>query len=158
MNIIKFFKELATKWNTESKCTSCWTYGSPFSAPTQPSPACNHLFVTDYEVIPGYIKNDQTQQINRHWSDHHFTLYVVKPSNAGFNVYHEQEDHPIDESLWQNTLEPLLNCLGNGNEFELCEMGYDFDILTWNMKAIIYKENANYAGWKITGAFRQYAQ
>lgn len=165
LNVIKFFQEVANRWNEENKCDFCWTFGAPLSlagmnssVQAQDSVCCNHLFVTDYEVSPGYSKHDLTQQINRKWCDHIFTLYVVQQANLGFNVYNEQIGHPIDESLWKTKLEPLLDCLGCGNEFDLCEMGYQFEIFKWNMKTIIYKEDANYTGWRILGIFRQYTQ
>lgn len=163
MNVIQFFQQVSTEWNEEQKCNSCWTFGAPLSisgmsGSTQEndSVCCNHLFITEYEISNGYKKNDLTQQINTEWCDHIFTLFVVKKADLGINVYNEQTGHPIDESLWKTILEPLLNCLGCGKEFDLCEMGYEFEIFKWNMKATIYKEDQNYTGWRILGIFRQY--
>lgn len=165
MNAILFFEQLAEKWNAELKCNSCWTFGAPLSEKnmnSQDAPedmtCCNHLYVTDYETSSGYLKDTQTELVNRTWCDHIFTLYVVKHSTIGINTYNEQTGHPIDESLWRKILEPLQNCLGNGNEFNLCEMGYEFEIFKWNMKVVRLIQDNNYTGWRILGIFRQYTQ
>lgn len=165
MNAILFFQQLAEKWNTEKKCNTCWTFGAPLSEKnmnSQESPedmtCCNHLYITEYETSSGYTKDSNTQLVNRAWCDHIFTLYVVKHSELGINTYNEQAGHPIDESLWKTILEPLQNCLGNGNEFDLCEMGYEFEIFKWNMKVVRLHQDNNYTGWRILGIFRQYTQ
>ncbi|MGL5233831.1 MAG: hypothetical protein ACRC8Z_03615, partial [Empedobacter falsenii] len=63
---------------------------------------------------------------------------------------------PIEDSIWKTVIEPLQNCLGCGNELDLCELGYDFEITKWDMEIVKKYEDSNYAGWKINGIFRQY--
>lgn len=163
MNVILFFEQLVDKWNAEQKCNSCWTFGAPLSEKNMNNQqaedyevCCNHLYITEYETSSGYTKNERTQMVNRTWCDHIFTLYVVKQSDLGINTYNEQTEHSIDESLWKTILEPLQNCLGCGNELELCEMGYEFEIFKWNMKVVRLQGDSNHTGWRILGIFRQY--
>lgn len=165
MNAILFFQQLANKWNTENKCMSCWTFGAPLSESgmnasntTDDDKCCNHMFVTEYKTSSGYEKDQYTKMVNRAWCDHIFTLFVVKHSTLGINTYNEEIGHPIDESLWKTILEPLQNCLGCGNELDLCEMGYEFEIFKWDMQVVKYQHDSNYTGWKISGIFRQYTQ
>ncbi len=163
MNAIKFFEDLSTRWQSESKCNECWTFGAPLgegemnaSQSTIETQCCVHLFVTYYKTSSGYSKNGQTGLVNREWTDHIFTLFAVKHSDISLNVYNEQPYHPIDQSLWKTIIEPLQNCLGNGNEIDLCELGYEFEITKWDMEVVKKYEDSNYTGWKINGTFRQY--
>jgi len=165
MNVITYFQELADKWQKEKKCSSCWTFGAPLSEsamnasePSEETKCCNHLYVTDYETSAGYEKSQSTGFVKRAWTDHIFTLYLVKQATLGVNTYNEQLGHPIEESYWKTILEPLQQCIGNGNEFDLCEMGYEFEIFKWNMKVVKLKHDHNYTGWRILGIFRQYTQ
>ena len=162
MNVIKFFKEVAERYNDEDKCGFCWSFKAPLSESglnktelTEEEQCCLQLFITDYETDPGETIDERTGLSKKKYCDHIFTLYVVKPSDIGLNVYNEIPGHPISESLWETILEPIQNCIGCGNEFDLCEMGYDFDILRWKMKAVQFKEDYNYTGWRILGVFRQ---
>lgn len=93
---------------------------------------------------------------NREWTDHIFTLFAVQQSNLGINTYNEQPLHPITESLWNTHLKPIQDCLGNGKELELCEIGYPFEIVRWDMEVVQRFEDQNYTGWKIAGTFREY--
>lgn len=163
MDVITFFDDLTEKWNAEENCGSCWSFGAPLSeagmnATEKPDTevCCTHLIITDYETSSSYTKNDKTGLKNREWCDHIFTLYAVRQSNLGINMYNEQDGHPISESLWETILKPIQSCLGCGNELELCEMGYDFEIFSWKMKATKYLHDQNYTGWRILGIFRQY--
>ena len=163
MNIITFFEDLTKKWNEENHCGNCWTFAAPLgeaemnsSKKTDEEKCCVHFFVTNYKTSSSYTKNNQTGQKNREWCDHIFTMYAVKHSDISLNIYNEQPFHPIDESLWKTHLEPLQNCLGCGNEIDLCELGYDFEIFKWDMEIVKKYEDSNYTGWKINGIFRQY--
>ncbi len=163
MNVIKFFEDLTKQWNEENHCDDCWTFGAPLgegemnaSQSTIDNQCCVHLFVTYYKTSSSYTKNSRTGLKNREWTDHIFILYAVKHSDIGLNIYSEQPFHPIDESLWKTIIEPLQDCLGNGNEIDLCELGYDFEIVKWDMEVVKKYEDSNYTGWKIAGTFRQY--
>ena len=163
MNVITFFEDAVTKWNAEDKCGLCWSFGAPLSEsgmnasePTDADKCCVHLFVTYYKTSTSYTKNTATGLKNREWCDHIFTMFAVQGSDIGLNVYNEQPNHPINESLWKTHLQPLQDCLGCGNELELCELGYEFEISKWDMEVVKKLEDMNYTGWKISATFRQY--
>lgn len=161
--IIDFFETLIEKWNNEQKCGFCWEFSAPLSESgmnkhQSENPCCVHAFITDYATQSGYTKDRLTNLANREWCDHNFVLYVVMQSNLGINVYNEISNHSIDAGLWKSILKPIQNCLGCGNELELCEMGYNFEITKWTMQTVLLKEDENYTGWKISGTFRQYHQ
>ncbi|MDV4026519.1 hypothetical protein CMT52_19515 [Elizabethkingia anophelis] len=163
MNIVQFFKDASEKWDLENKCGFCWTFGAPLSEsgmnasePKDEDKCCVHLFITHYKTSSSYTKNPNTGLKNREWCDHLFVMYAVQHSDIGTNIYNEQPFYPIDESLWKTKVEPIQNCLGCGNELDLCELGYEFEILKWEMEVVTKYEDMNYSGWKIAGIFRQY--
>ena len=163
MNIINFFKDLATNWNANSKCGECWSFSASLSdsgmnatESTEENKCCVHLFVTYYKTSSGYTKSQNTGQINRSWCDHIFVLFAVKHSDISLNIYNEQPFYPIEESLWKTHLEPLQNCFGNGNEIDLCALSYDFEITKWDMEIVKKYEDSNFTGWKISGTFREF--
>lgn len=160
MNIVKFFQDLADRWNTDQKCGFCWSFSAPLSedrmnATIKDEPCCVHLFLTFISNSHGYKTTPKTGLKSLEWCDVNFTLYAVQKTNLGINAYNEIPDHPIDESLWKTILEPLNNCLGCGNELDLCELGYDFEIIRWQMETTLLQHDNNYTGWKINGTFRQ---
>ncbi|PIF44310.1 hypothetical protein CLU96_1251 [Chryseobacterium sp. 52] len=163
LNIIDFFEQVAEQWDADNKCGECWIFGAPLSTAginstvvERDRACCVHIFVTNYELSYGSTVNPNTGLPNNEWYDHIFTVYFVKQENLGTNVYSEQMGHPIDQSLWSKTLKPILNCIWDGNQYDLCAMGYDFNILKWNVSTSILKESSNYTGWKVTGVFRQF--
>lgn len=162
MNIVSFFQELSDRWNSEHKCGFCWSFSAPLSnsgmnmiVAKDSECCCVHLFLTHIRTNYGY-KNAPTGLQTIEWSDTHFTLYTVVQSSLGVNMYNEIPNHAIDESLWKNILEPLENCLRCGNELDLCEMGYHFEITKWDKETVILQGDNNYTGWKINGTFRNY--
>lgn len=168
MNVITFFEDAVKLWNgkpdeeIEPKCGFCWSFGAPLSESglnasesIADDKCCVHLFVTYYKTATSYTKSN-TGLKNREWCDHIFILFAVQSSDIGANVYNEQPNHDIDESLWKTHLQPIQDCLACGNELELCDLGYDFEIAKWDMEVVKKYEDMNYTGWKITGIFRQY--
>lgn len=160
MNIIDFFQNLANRWNEENKCGFCWKFSAPHSESAMNTartedPCCVHLFLTYRRNIRGYSQNPRVNYLTKaEYCDYYFTLYAVKQSEIGLNVYSEMPEHAIDESLSKTILEPLENCLACGAEIDLCESGYT--MLKWDMETTTLHLDSNYTGWKITGAFRKY--
>lgn len=161
MNVIDFFKTVAEKWNTENRCGFCWTFGAPLSEfgmnesrLTFSDQCCVQMFVTEYETDTTY-QFSELNLPNKKFCDHIFSIYVVQPSNLGINTFNEIKGHDISESLWETILKPIQNCIGCGNEFDLCELGYDFNIIRWKMSVVKFKEDQNYTGWRIMGIFRE---
>lgn len=160
MNIISFFKNLTEQFNNENKCGFCWEYSAPLSESgmnrkTSEDPCCTHIFITYYKTSIGYKKDGQTTLKNEEWKDHIFTLYVVRKSNLGVNIYNEANGYPISEGLWSTILEPLQNCLGDANNLPICELGYPFEVTKWDMETTVLKDDNNYTGWKVSGIFRE---
>lgn len=162
LDLVAFFTDLAALWTEQGKCDSCWSFGAPLSEagmnrqqPETGEECCIHLILTNYRMGSAYRYSPQTEQQNYKSCDHHFILYaVMQRSDIGQNVFNEISGHPITESLWAESLSKIAGCLGCGRELELCELGYDFDILSWSMESVLLKGDQNWTGWKITGSFR----
>lgn len=162
MNIVQFFKDLVGSFNENQKCGECWVFKAPFSEAgmnasnfTQEETCCTKLFLTNYSYQSVFSRSQTTSLQKAGYCDYTFTLYVVKDSNLGTNVFNEEPNHEECESLWNIILNPLMECLGCGTEIDLCELGYDFDILRWVMSPVVYKHDSNYSGWRIDGTFRE---
>lgn len=163
MNIVEFFKKVETSFNEDNKCGECWSFKAPLSESglnavnlKPDETCCVKMIMTYYKYSAGYVKSNITPLQKTGYCDYIFTLYVVKETELGVNVYNEEPDHPIDESLYEEILKPLENCLGCGHEFDLCELGYDFDIFKWEMEPALLLGDYNWVGWKISGIFREY--
>ena len=163
MNIIDFFRDVVEDFNSTQKCGECWSFKAPLSESGMNSTklsddelCCVKLFLTSYKYESGFQKNNLTGLQKKGWCDYVFTIYAVKETNLGINVDQEQPGFEIDESLYETILRPIENCLGCSNEFDLCELGYDFDIFKWSMTPTLLKGDMNYVGWKIDAIFREY--
>lgn len=161
MNIVKFFQDLADRWNADQKCGFCWSFSAPLSedrmnATIKDEACCVHLFLTDMEDICDSKEGSASYLNSLEWFDVNFTIYAVQPTNLGINTYNEIPNHSTDESLWDTIIQPLRNCLSCGNEIDLCDLGYDFKIKKWRAKPILLHHDSNYTGLRINGTFRQY--
>lgn len=162
LDLVSFFKDLAELWTAQEKCGSCWSFGAPLTEagankqqPADGQECCIHLILTNYRLISGYRYSPETSLQNYESCDHSFTLYaVMQRSDIGQNVFNEIAGHPISSSLWAEVQSKISGCLGCGRELSLCELGYDFDIVSWMMESVFFKEDQNWTGWKITGTFR----
>lgn len=168
MNLVKFFREAAKRWNDESRCGICWRFGAPLSVNSMNNyivrsgdECCTHLFLTRYSNQTIDSRNPNTNLINGRTCNHAFDLYcVVQRDSMGTMIDNEIPDYDSlsdDEKagLWDEVLEKLLGCIGCGMEFDLCEMGYDFNITSWRLEPAIYEQDFNWCGWKISGTFAQ---
>lgn len=160
--IINYFEKLAEQYNSENKCGFCWSFGAPLSESAmnkqlaeEGKQCCINLFVTDYQISSFYKVNDITGLTNYEACDHRFTLYAVQQrEDIGQNTFNEIPGHNIDTSLWRELLQPLQDCLGCEKELYECMLGYDFQVLAWDMVLVKFKEDRNLTGWKISGRFR----
>ncbi len=159
MNLVRFFEQLARKYNDIQKCGFCWTFGSPLSnsgmnatQSERGKECCVHLFLINYEIQHGFNRSPQTGLKTVEYCDHYFELKVVKHTNLGVNTFNEQPYHEISESLWSEVLEPLQNCLGCGSVLDTCDN--PFEVMDWKMSVIQREMDDNYTGWKIKGRFR----
>ena len=164
MNVDKFFRDLTQHFNDINKCARCWAFFAPLSEsgmnstkPTAEEACCTKIFMTAYQYSSGYVRNPQTGLTLPGFCDYIMTLYFVEAVDSlGQNVEREQPGYEIMESLKKQILDPLEECFGCGNEFDLCELGYDFDIFQWRMEPVILKGDYNYTGWKVNAIFREY--
>lgn len=171
MNLLKFFEDLTSSFNGNSdlvspvapKCGLCWVFQAPLSEAgmnaaefEEGQECCTKIFLTYYNYQSGFVKSGTTGLEKTGFCDYFFTIYVVQSGPLGVNVDKEQPGHALTESIWATVLTPLMDCLGCGNEFDLCDLGYDFDIMRWSMTPVILKHDENYSGWKIDGTFRQF--
>lgn len=160
--IVEYFRDLAEHYNALNKCGFCWTFGAPLSESAMNnqqavygSQCCINMFVTDYQISSYYRVNDRTGLTNYEACDHKFTLYVVQQrEDIGQNVFNEIPGHDISTSLWGELYGPLKNCLGCERNLYECELGYDFEVLSWDMVIVKFKEDRNLTGWKVSGRFR----
>lgn len=160
--IIDYFKALTEHYNSINKCGFCWEYGAPLSESAmnnqqaiEDRQCCLNVFVTDYQVSSYYQMNNTTGLPNYAACDHRFTLFVVQQrDDIGQNVFNEIPGHDITSSLWQELYSPILECLGCDRNLYECELGYDFEVMAWDMIIVKFKDDRNLTGWKITGRFR----
>ena len=166
MDLVQFFRDLAAKYDSLNKCGFCWEFGAPMSESVmnkqiqedQDRACCAMIFITDYQVGSEYRYNGQTGLQNYEACAHRFTIYVGQQvEDLGQNVYNEIPGHAITDGLWAKVFKPLLDCLGCGKELYLCELGYDFDIIKWEMQKVQFKGDRNFTGWQIKGTFREKA-
>lgn len=159
MDIINFFKATAEDFNAKKHCGFCWTFGAPLSIsgmnsskPAKGKECCLHLFITRYKTSASFTTSATTGLKPREWTDHLFTMYAVKHSNIGVNTYNEQPLHDISESLWSTHLQPIKDCLGNGNELVICK---PFELIRWDMEVEQKFLDQNFTGWEISGVLRE---
>lgn len=160
--LVDYFKALAAKYNSENKCGFCWEFGAPLSEsalnkqlPVNERQCCANMFLTEYSFSSYFKYSDVTHLNNYEACDHRFKLYVVvQKEDIGQNTYNEIPDHPVTESLWTEVYKPLLECMGCDKALYQCELGYDFDILSWDMDMVKFKEDRNLTGWVIKGRVR----
>lgn len=163
MDIVKFFKSLTDKYEQERKCGFCWQFGAPMSIQNmnkiivaQEDACCVHLFLTAYKYHRDVRSNSRTGLENFRQDVHTFTLFVGKRSeDIGINMYNEIPEHPVSESLWEKIYRPLQECLSGEPDMDLCHLGYDVEVTTWQMQMVQYVEDDNWTGWKIDAVIRE---
>lgn len=162
MDIVAFFKDLVSHYSEINKCGFCWAFGAPLSESgmnkqemRDAEVCCMHIYLTDVIYRSEMRYNATTTLQNYDGCNTSFTLYIGRQTeDLGLNSYDEIQDHPVEESLWDTIWKPLQECLGCGREFDLCELGWDFDITKWDMRMVKFKDDNNFTGWKVEGSFR----
>lgn len=162
-NLVSYFKEQIELFDSQQKCGFCWHFKAPLSeaglntsVPDKEHECCVAMILTYYKVVPSF-RTPTTGLTTTDTRDHIFTAYVVKPQADGLgrNVFNEEPGHSTADSIWESVLEPILNCIGNGNELDFCENYSQFKLVKWDQDTVVNKADANYAGWRITGAIRE---
>lgn len=163
MNIKNFFTDLVKHYNETNKCGRCWAFFAPLSEKRlnqtklkEEELCCTKIFLTYYKYSSGILRNPQTGLTAKRYCDYILTFYVVTETKLGKNTDREQPYHEEDESLYNSIIAPLEECIGCGREFEICSIGYNFDIFKWDMEPVVQDYDNNYVGWKVNAVFREY--
>ncbi len=165
MNVVKFFHDLADKWNDEQKCGFCWEFDAPLtdsgvneSQLRLDDDCCPvKLFITNLSVRKNRVYNQVTKLLTDYSADYTFTLHALVADRIDTNVYAEQIGHPIDESKWETILHPIEQCLCEEEVLEFCELiCKQIQIIAWNAVTRINWLDNNYTGWSITITLRDY--
>jgi hypothetical protein len=160
MTVIEFFRQLATRWTNDGQCGECWTFSAPLSVETmnnyvvrEATECCVHMFVTRYNIRTAETRSPNTGLVNSQTCVHDFDIYFVKQSDLGTMIDNEQIGYGENDGVLGSILDPLAECIGCGREFELCAMGWDFDITQWTMYPVIKNQDHNWTGWRVAGTF-----
>lgn len=160
MIVPTFFKQVAEQWTADQQCGECWVSSAPLSVQAmnnyvvrEGEECCVHIFVTRYNIRTIETRHPVTKLVNSTKCVHDFDLYFVKQTDFGTHVDNEQIGYGDDESLIGEILDPLSECIGCGREFDLCAMGWDFDITQWSMTPTIREQDFNWTGWRVAGTF-----
>ena len=162
MDIVKFFSDQVTKWNTDNKCGFCWEFGAPLFEETTniqqtDEACCTYVFLTKVARQRGNEYAQSTGLLSKKWCDYSFNLHVLRKGDLGTNNYNEIKGHPIEESRWNEIYQPIANCLDCDLQLDFCEFfGIDANQMVWNEDMESNYMDNNYFGWRITAKFRIY--
>lgn len=161
MNIVKFIKDQTKIWNERNSCGFCWAFGGAIEQSQinvyeirSGEECCVHVFITDIQFVETELRNAQTGLVNEKKCQWKFNLWVGVPKALGNNFVEETQGYPIEEGLWESTIQPLMDCLSCGKIIDACEiLGHEIKIPTWIVRPIFYKFTSNYTGILINGTF-----
>lgn len=161
MNLIKFWEGQAAKWNEIEKCGFCWKFSGVMTRSAmnkyeiRKDDCCVHLFLVNmwFNEVRTY-RNPPFDAQSR--CQYGFTLFAVYPTDIGLNNYDETPGHSIEESVSKSIIQPLMDCLGCGLEFDECEFnGNLFMVPQWRADVRLNVGDANWSGLEITAIFEE---
>lgn len=164
MNLVSFFRTVAAKWTEDERCGFCWVASAPLSIDAmnryvirEGDECCAHIFLTRYSQTTTTTRNPNTRLINGARCVHNFDLHIVlQRESFGDMIDNEQPGYDRDtDGVIAEVLDKLEPCIGCGAEFDLCELGYDFDITAWTASPAIHLEDNNWTGWRVVGTFEE---
>ena len=164
MNIVKFWEDQVNKWNEESKCGLCWTFGAPLVESKiniqqfeEDKECCVKVFFLQ-DKQPAFSTSNtysQTGFVNQIVCNKNFQLLVLFDSNLGLNMYNEIKDHPTSESVWSDKLSVLQDCLACDAQIDFCEIiGQSSRITQWSGQQVINYLSSTYVGYRISVTFQ----
>ncbi|QGZ15839.1 hypothetical protein [Elizabethkingia phage TCUEAP1] len=156
--------------NNENRCGFCWKFSAPLTEAginvvdpdagnnyPETSPCCVNVICTHYRMNSGQALSEGTNYATRQWVDHEFILYIgMQVDELGMDVYRERAGLYRDDGLFNNNIEPLLNCLGYMADIDLCPDGADVILTRWSAEPMILHEDKNWTGIKVSGSLREY--
>lgn len=162
MDIVTFWKDQITKWNTEEKCGFCWNFDAPLFLShinmiqlEQEKSCCVNVFLTDLTYREQETTNTVTALVTNKFCEYGFVLYVCFPKDIAGNNYNEIKGHDILNSNYHTVYKPILDCFGCGNILDFCEiLGYKPAITSKSATTFQKLQGNNYSGWRIPFTFR----
>lgn len=159
MDIVKFWNDVITNYNTTNKCGFCWSFGAPLSKSginmSDTDACCVNVFLTDYGFET--IHEQLVYGSEKKSCEHYFNLWFLVPTNLGINNYNEIDNHLISESHWEKIYKPLQECIGCSIDIDFCaNLGYPLNIKKWKATQVVdSKFDANYKGFMVQVHFSQ---
>lgn len=161
LNMFKFWRRIIKRWNTEGRCFAPWVLSMPLSLEKMNqyivrwTDGCvSHAFLTRYNVSNETIRSQQTGFDQYTVTSHNFEIYFVRPyDGAGTQVDNEVDDER--EGLVDEILSDMLECLGIESPLDVCDSNEAFEVVSWNVYPVIYQEDHNYTGWRVSGTLTQ---
>ena len=162
IDVIGIVEQNVSDWNDETKCGWCWEFTAPLRESDlneyqkRGDECCVVVAITEYRprCVPGYDR--ATGMNNLGYNTYSFNLHILYQGDIGLNVYNEIKDHPLSESKWKTTLQPLWECIGC-KPLDFCTFtGFPVEILRWGdaIPRMDWLDN-NYDGWTIPVQLRE---
>lgn len=167
MNLIQEIGKLIESFNQQNKCGLCWVYKpggrSDYFNNIKLLPGeecCVYVAVMDISANGGYTSNQYG--VTRNYTDWRFKMFFGIPSSLDIQFYNENEAYPVGEGKWERYINPLLCCLNDGADFDLCGMvnceggAQTVEIHQWVSKVVMNYRDYNMDGVEVTAVFRQF--
>ena len=164
MNIVEILEKQVALMNDNNYCGNCWELHAPLEESgidkvvlSNDNECCYHIFVVNWTKTNQKIYDSKGAPfVSREYCAQNFTLYVLKASNMGLNVYNEALGHSLDDSKYKKIIEPLMACFSCDSFIEFCEItGQPAEITNWTSSPVIdYLDNV-YDGIRIVAGIRQ---
>jgi hypothetical protein len=151
MDIINFYKEKVARWNAESKCGFCYSFGAPLTNSAmniqQLENCCLNVFITNLRLKTKFYKNTMNNKMQKDSCIYAFDLWFLKQVPLGLNNYIEISGYSIDDSIYESILKPLLECFGCGDN--QCESDPNFLGYTkYEVQTVLNYLDNNFCGIK----------
>lgn len=161
LNIFKFWRRVINRWNVEGQCFAPWKLSMPLSVQKMNQytvrwdDGCKaHAFLTRYNVSNETTRAQNTGFDTFTRTNHNFEIYFVKPyDSTGTQIDNEVDDER--DGLIDEILSDMLDCLGIESPLDICDPEESFEVESWSAYPVIYQEDSNYVGWRVSGVISQ---
>lgn len=166
MNLISFWQDQVTKWNTENKCGLCWEFGAPLIesavetyTPTIGKECCVQVLLVRDKITPFSTTNTYDSRTSLRTNavcNHGFQLLFLLPSDIGTNNFNEIKNHPTTESKWDTILSRLEECISCDMNIDFCDIiGMQYRVTQWSAQQVINYTSKAYSGYRLTVNFQK---
>ena len=161
MDYIDLMQQQVNKWQGEQKCGLCWEFDAPLldsgvnKSQNKGSDCCVYVFVTNISVREVRNYDNTTSLLRDRYDEVSLTIELLRKADIGDNVYREL-DYPLNQSKWNNLIQPIKDCLGSDVPFDFCELLNRNLPITSRSWAVITnnKDDNNYVGWRVNLTIR----